>query len=279
MIGRTGLYPPDFLILGAQKCGTTSLSEALRGHPEIQMARFEARHFGFVPDAEIGGRSWGRYFADWDGRPVIGEKTPEYLSMARSAEQICRLLPEVKGIVLVRNPVDRAYSAYWHARRHGWAGDDFAAMVDAEMNRTGPVDEKRSWRNLLQRGEYAEQLQRYFDLGFDRHRMLVLPFDDLVADPRSALRTVQEFLGVDVVVTDLPRVNVAKRSVLPAPVRRAITPFHRVSLVQRILETAYRPIDIPPMDAVVRNRLVDHFRPHNQRLEAILGRSLASWDR
>lgn len=106
--GRTGPLPPDFLILGARKCGTTSLASALRLHPQVFIPQSkEAHHFGSVGDSDVGGEAYRAFFREWSGQPVGGEATPTYLYWSRSAEQICRFLPGVKGIVVLRDPDDR----------------------------------------------------------------------------------------------------------------------------------------------------------------------------
>ncbi|MBU3702094.1 MAG: sulfotransferase domain-containing protein [Acidimicrobiia bacterium] len=275
---RTGPWPPDFLILGAEKCATTSLASALRAHPQVFIPRRkEAHHFGSVDDAEVSGDSYRRFFAGWDGQPVVGEATPHYLSWDRSAEQICRFLPEVKGIVLLRDPVDRAYSAFWHGRRAGELNDGFTRAIDREL-----VDGRSSsqwFHDLVARGRYAEQVGRYLDLGFDRERLLVVFYEEMVADEAAALSTVQEMLGVAPIVTSLPRQNRARTSWLPRRVRtlvssRSLSMWARV--VERVTGRAFTP---PPMDPSDRARLNEYYRPHNERLAELLGRDLPGWGR
>jgi len=278
MSQRSGPLPPDFLILGAQKCGTTSLAAALRTHPQVFIpAVKEAHHFGKVDDAEVGGRAYRRFFSEWDGQPVVGEATPNYLLLPRSAEQICRFLPEVKGIVLLRNPVDRAYSGYWHSDRVGLVPGPFEEVIDREMS--DPVTSLRRFGDLVIRGHYAEQLQRYLDLGFDRERLLVLFFEEMRSDGAGALCRVQEFLGIDVVLTEVPHRNEASRSGIPRRLRRHLTPRRHTLLINRFLRATRRPFVPPPMDPEVRARLVEHYRPHNARLAELLGRDLPGWDR
>jgi hypothetical protein len=274
---RNSAFPPDFLILGGQKCGTTSMASALREHPEIFVPRTkEATHFGFVNDDEVGGSHYQSFFSGWSGQPVVGEATPEYLVTPRSAEQICRFLPEVKAIVQLRNPIDRAYSAYWHGERAGWLSGGFKKAVDAEF--ASSHSDTRPFHDLIRRGQYSEQLQWYFDQGFDRDQMLVLLFDDILTDTSGALRTVQEFLEVEVVLTDFPRANTARVSRLPRRLRSYLFRHWRKRTVRAISVVTQRPFVPPPMDPEVRETLVAYYRPWNNELSELLGRDLSFWN-
>lgn len=277
MINRQSTFPPDFLILGGQKCGTTSMAVALRQHPQIFVPRSkEAGHFGFVEDDEVGGPQYESFFSGWRGQPVVGEATPEYLMTPRSAEQICRYVPEVKAIVQLRNPIDRAYSAYWHGERAGWLSGGFRKAIEAELAVGDSY--KGPFRDLVRRGRYAEQLQCYFDEGFDRNQMLVLLFDDLINDTSGTLRTVQEFLGVEIVLTDLPRLNTARVSRLPRRVRSYLFRHWRKRTVQELDRLTQRPFTPPPMDPEVRETLIAYYRPWNNQLSELLGRDLSFWN-
>lgn len=285
MTARTSPFPPDFLILGAQKCGTTSMADALRSHPDIFVPRFkEAHHFGRVPDEEVGGAAYCEFFSEWAGQSMVGEATPEYLSMPSSADQICRFLPEVLGIVQLRNPIDRAYSAFWHGVRAGRLRSDFSTTVDEELaelaagnGQAGRV--AQGFRNIVVRGQYAEQLQRYFDGGFDRERMLILVLEEILDDPTDALRTVQEFLGVAPLVSEFPHLNETGRSILPRRMRSFLFANWRTRPAHAIESVTVRPFSPPPMDPQVRSRLVEHYRPWNERLGVLLGRDFSDWDR
>lgn len=276
--GRTSPWPPDFLILGAQKCGTTSLATSLRSHPDVFVPRLkEAHHFGSVDDADVGGEAYRRFFSGWDGQRLVGEATPGYLFRPESARQICRFLPEVKGIVLLRDPVDRAYSAYWNGRRIGRVAQGFSEAIDTELQ-DGHLS--RGWfDDLVARGHYVEQLQRFFDAGFDRERLLVAFFEEMVADEDAVLRDVQVFLGVEVRPLGLPHENRSRRSWLPSRVRSALSPHFRTRWARSVEHLTRRSWDPPPMDEADRARLSEHFRPWNERLAEMLGRELPGWGR
>ncbi|MFM8860999.1 MAG: sulfotransferase family protein [Acidimicrobiia bacterium] len=278
MEGRTTAYPPDFLILGAQKCGTTSLASALRTHPQVFLpSAKEAQHFGTVDVDQVGDETYRRFFSEWSGEPVVGEASPSYLFLPRAAAQITRALPEVKGIVLLRNPVDRAYSGYWHRVRAGRVRGSFVQEIDDELARGSSP--RGSFRNILERGEYASQLRRFFDHGFDRGRMLILVFEEMVADRSSALGEIEDFLELDRFLDAIPRENSMRRNALPRRIRAALDPHYRSGWARLVHRLTDRPFTPPPMEPEVRARLVEYFRPHNARLAELLGRDLPDWDR
>lgn len=259
------------------------MASALRSHPELFVPKFkEARHFGFVLDNEVGGARYRKFFSEWTGQPVVGEATPEYLYKPRCAEQICKFLPDVKAIVQLRNPVDRAYSAYWHGVRTGWLEGTFSASVDAEFGDGGSdpsSEDVKAFNDIVKRGQYAEQIQRYFDFGFDRKRMLVILLGEVVTDPRDALTRVQEFLGVTPVVTEFPRVNPAQTTQVPRLLRKLMFQYWKSRTVNAVSMVTVREFTPPPMEPEVRARLIDHFRPWNDRLSELLGRDFSDWNR
>ncbi len=270
---------PTFLILGAQKCGTTSLARALARNPHIFLpSAKEAHYFGEVADEDIDAATYSQFFSGWSHEPVIGEATPEYLALPGAASQIHRLLPDVRCVVIVRNPVDRAYSHYWHRRREAGLTLGFGqalAEEEAERQRGNPVP-----LGYLDRGRYAQQLTRFFDAGFASEQFLVLSFDDLISDPSSQVRRVEYFLGVEPSGATLPHENRSTRSVLPAALEHRLSGLSaRRSLVQRAVRAAYRIPLTETMDPVIRAELVEVFRQPNEALGRLLGRDFASWNR
>src|SRR5262245_35984407 len=115
----TAVQVPDFLILGAQKSGTSTLATALGRHPDIYIPWMKEAHYFHTKDARADAPEYQAFFSDRQGERFAGEATPDYLYVAEAAINIARELPEARFVVILRNPVDRAYSAYWHARRAG----------------------------------------------------------------------------------------------------------------------------------------------------------------
>lgn len=176
---------PNFLVIGAEKAATTWLARCLAEHPSVYMAR-EKELFFFSARFDRGLGWYASQFRGWSGEPVVGEATPVYLSHSQAPDRIRSTLGNVKLVVSLRHPVDRAYSAYWHNLRHG----RFARDSDFRMSFVADEWEIRS------RGEYARHLTRYLEQ-FPRERLLVLVYDEIQDDPSRELRRCLEFLGLD----------------------------------------------------------------------------------
>lgn len=207
---------PDFLIIGAQKAATTSLYAWLTHHPDVLAAQEKELHYfdSTATTADI-----DAYWRAFPLRPrmaalrrrrgraiVTGEATPVYLFDPRVPRMVADQLPEVRIIVVLRDPVDRAISHYWMEVNRGHESLTLEDALSAEQARLEPDRQRiakgeppglayRRW-SYVARGRYAEQLQRW--LGhFPRDQMLVLRFDDLVGRPHTAYRTALEFIGAD----------------------------------------------------------------------------------
>jgi hypothetical protein len=271
------LVHPDFLIIGAQKSGTTSLAGALRKHPDIFIPLVkEAHHFGVVPDDEVGGPAYAEFFRGWEGEQLVGEATPEYLYLPRAPRQIYGHLPDVRCIAVLRNPVDRAYSAYWHAVRWGLVRGPFEEALAMEPRRLGLGE--YGFFSFVDRGRYVVQLRRYERHGFDSTQLHIVVFEDLTSRTTAILSEVQTFLGVADAPVELPLNNPARRSILPPSIRSVVATRRRVPLVRRNMRRLERLFHPPPMAPMTRKRLTDYFRPYNDALADWLGRDLSVWE-
>ncbi|WP_084957110.1 sulfotransferase family protein [Thermoactinospora rubra] len=208
---------PSFLIVGAQRCGTTSLYRALAQHPlllkpvlhkgvhyfDIAYDRgpdWYRAHFPLTVGAALVRRRYG-------GRPLAFESSPYYLFHPLAGERIARDLPGVKLVVLVRDPVERAFSAHAHELARGFETEpSFEYAVELECARLAGAEEflrahphavHHSHRHhaYLARGRYAEQLDRLEPL-FGRERILVVDSHRFFAHPQAVYEEVLDFLGV-----------------------------------------------------------------------------------
>jgi hypothetical protein len=207
---------PDFLVIGAQKAGTTSLYAYLVAHPDICAAgRKEVHYFDLNHERGPGWyrsmfplRAAARARALRTGRPQLtGEASPYYLFHPLAPERAAALVPDAKLVVLLRDPVERAWSHYRHEVRAGREPLSFADALDAEPERlAGTVEAIRAgappsvWENhrrysYVARGRYAEQLRAWLAV-FEREQLLVLRAEDLFAAPEQQWRRTLDFLGV-----------------------------------------------------------------------------------
>jgi hypothetical protein len=206
---------PDFLILGAQKAGTTALYAYLRWHPEITGPSF--KEVSFFDRHYARGETWYRAHLparprQWVARqrrgrwPAVGEASPSYLFHPLAPERVAALLPRARLIAVLRDPVDRAFSHYQHEVALGREPFSFEDALAAEDERMcGEVERmlhdpsyfSEAWWNhtYAARGRYAEQLERWFAV-FPREQLLVLFSDDLLQQPEATYALVLDFLGV-----------------------------------------------------------------------------------
>ena len=231
---------PDFVIIGAQKCGTGYLYDLLTQHPHVERALFgryskELHYFNRHFDEGI--EWYRRCFPPprWkDGRrSITGEATPKYLFHPSVPERMARVLPRARLIVLLRNPVDRAYSHYQHAVRDGHESRSFVEAIEAALNSVG-----RPRPTYLARGIYVDQLLRWAKF-YGKEQMLVLKSERFFERTRDTLNLVVDFLG-------LPQWE------------PETLPYNVVRYQQQ-------------MDPATRQRLEDYFAPHNRRLYEYLG--------
>lgn len=173
---------PSFLGIGAQKSGTTFLYEMIRKHPDICTARYrkEVHFFDRYYDR---GEAWYRSLFAHCGTRCRGEFTPAYLFHRDCPARIHALIPDVRLIAILRNPIDRCYSQYKFTIR--------------EANYTGSFsDFIRDRSDAVQRGLYYEQIMRYLRY-FPRQNLLILLYENLIDFPNESVAQVLDFLGLD----------------------------------------------------------------------------------
>jgi hypothetical protein len=255
---------PDFVIIGGQRCGTTSLYNYLMEHPLVLPAFMKETHF--FDTHYHRGINWYRAFfplaihkkqSQQPGQQgfLTGESSPYYLFYPHAPSRLLQTIPQARLIALLRNPVERAYSHYHHEVNMGIEKLSFEDALQREEKEL-PAEAEKVWQDgnyrsfayqnysYLARGIYQEQLERWTKL-FSRERLLVLKSEDLYDDPGGTLRKVAEFL-------DLPPWQLS----------------------------TYKPYNLAryaPLDASTKERLMAYFEPHNQRLYEFLGVDLG-WE-
>jgi hypothetical protein len=248
---------PAFLILGAQKAGTTSLYRYLIAHPSIKPALRKEIHF-FDLNFERGKNWYLKHFPPHlPGGAITGEATPYYLFHPAVPQRVADTLPDAKFVAVLRNPVDRAYSHYAHSVKHGFEAASFEDALAREMkliddvrSAVDRVDDPYRHQHLtyLSRGIYAPQLQRWYRF-FRPEHVLVLKSEDLLREPATTVQRTVEFLGLD-------------------------TAEPRAQSYPRLHRGAYDR----DMNANTRAMLHEFFRPHNHDLAAMVDFDVSDWD-
>jgi hypothetical protein len=253
---------PSFLIIGGQRCGTTSMFRTLAAHPAVLPPNLHKGVHYFDTSYD---RGFDWYRAHFPLRSTAArvmrrtgvpaqtfESSPYYMFHPLAAQRIAEDLPGVKVIVLLRDPVERAYSAHAHELARGFEDEDFATALALEDERLSGEAERlvaepgyrspsHQHHGYVQRGRYVEHLERLATI-FGRERIHVVDSHRFFAEPEEVYDDVLAFLG-------LPHMG------YPA--------FERHNARPRT-----------PMDEELRARLEDHFAPYDEKLAAWLGRPL-----
>ncbi|HEU4450781.1 MAG TPA: sulfotransferase [Gaiellaceae bacterium] len=264
---------PSFLVIGAQRAGTTTLFYHLRRHPNITAPRGADPRVSWVKELHFFdekfslGFDWYRSFFPLEvtrrihrrrgGEVVAGEATPSYIFHPLAPERVAATLPDVRLVALLRDPIERAYSHYQLMRRTGRETLSFEEALAKEEKRLAAVagrttddgiarrrgnwrpDHHRRHRAYFARGLYAEQLERWF-AHFPREQLLVVRAEDMLADPARIYADVLAFIGV--------------------------APWEPEDFTPRNVG-AYAPID-----PELRARLEERYAEPNERLNRLLGR-------
>jgi hypothetical protein len=197
-------FTPDFLILGAPKCGTTSLSNALNNHPRVYIPPIKEVGF-FANDANWrkGVEWYEKYFENAEEGVLLGEATPTYLQAPEAPERIAHVCPEARLLVMVRDPVERARSHYWFRRRYGKEDRELQEAFWSEIDRYPDMGDEDY---LIPPALYATNLERYVNT-FEEEQIHVVSLCQLSSSPRLTLREVQHFVGLEPQPLDLPHEN------------------------------------------------------------------------
>lgn len=247
---------PNFLILGAMKSGTTSLYQYLCQHPKVLAAHkkevyYFDKHYMYGEQWYRGNFPTRRQMKSAGQGTVTGEATPYYLFHPTIAERIANLLPQVSLIVVLRDPVDRAISHYFHSVRRGkenrpirqaFAEEDFYVKPEEKLLEADHYtsNRHRMW-SYVSRGLYAQQLKKYLEL-FPREQLLVLKSEALFAAPQTSVTTVTDFLDLE--------------------------PFELCDV--KVLNAGTYAKSEPSEVREMRKQLRQYFKPHNQILSELL---------
>lgn len=274
---------PNFLIVGAQKAGTTSLARWLGAHPDVFLPPGKELFFFNVPERWERGLDWyRRQFAGAEGMRAAFEATPGYLGNPKAHERIARTLPGVRLIALLRHPADRAYSQYWHNRSMGTEKRSFARVVEDEVSGAAPP-----FDFYLERGRYLKHLNALREL-FPEEDVLALLFDDLVTDPAGTFAKACRFVRVDDAVRPaiLGQAQNVRLTFRSRRLHHAVRTLRARRLLSanlagrlRAWNTRSRAKPYEPMDPKTRMTLIDAYEEQTAGLEQLLGRDLSSWRR
>ncbi|HEX5016906.1 MAG TPA: sulfotransferase domain-containing protein [Actinomycetes bacterium] len=265
---------PTFIIVGAQKSGTTTLHDWLGQIAGVWVSDPKELHYF----ERYQRRSLDWYAAQFTPAPndvAWGESTPIYLYRDAARRALADSLPNTKLIAILREPVARAYSQYWFARSKGAEPlDTFAAAVAAEPERLrAHRDGQPAKGSYLDRGRYHRQISDLADrVGRDRLQVHLL--EDLHTDPVGVLRSTCAFIGLEDAAVD--QIELVTKNAFGArtanTAREQRQGIPNADAVPAATTTSYPPID-PTLESELRQR----FASDNERLAEWLGRDLSAW--
>lgn len=294
---------PNFLVIGAAKAGTTALWHYLRQHPELYMSRHkeprffalygrpvnfrgpgDMTRFNFVTELE----TYQQLFAGVQDEKAIGEVSPWYMYVDSAAPAIRKLLPDVKLVAILRDPVERAFSNYLHAVNEGLEPlPTFREAMDAEKARI-----RDNWSprfHYKSKGFYYRQLQHYLEY-FDRSQLRIYRYEQLAADPGALFADLFEFLGVDPAfqVDTGKRHNESRaarsrtvkhvlehRNIIRQGAKLLVPKSLRAGIRNRI--SALNTGSKPQLSRRDRKDFIEIYRDDITKLEAFLGCDLSGW--
>ena len=253
---------PDFIIIGSMKCGTTSLYYDICEHPSVSAAAYD--EIGFFDSNFHLGLNWYRSMFPRkkqiedirrkEGAAITGEDTPFYFWNPIAAKRIQKLLPNIKLITILRNPIDRAYSEYqdWASRESNPPSFETAIENEINMQRkdTSLITEENfevfnQKNSYLLKGVYIDQLKIWVGL-FPKEQIFTLSTENLNSDPTAVLESVFHYLNL---------------------------PDHKIKNPQHQKQRKY-----VPMNPQTRKLLIEFFKPHNERLFKFIGKKF-EWNR
>jgi len=275
------LVKPDFLIVGAMKSGTSSLVHHCMNADHIAIPNREI-HF-FDQDAQYAkGNKW---YSDQlmlhvtSSTTLIGEKTPSYGCYKKAARRIKDYCPQTKLIWIFRNPVDRTYSHYLHAKRKGSEFHNFKTALKRESKRAGNKDHLL----YLYRSRYHEHVSLYLEF-MDKQQMLFLKFEDFTEYPDIVLSKMFKFLGLNLVDFKFEdehrnKTVISRSSRFRYVIRKIFGKDSGIyDLVNRGLAYGRRP-GYKPMNSDLRLELLNYFNSHNQILADLIDFDISGWER
>jgi len=247
------IRPPDFLIIGTERGGTTSLHTYLTENPRIVRALRKEIHY-FDQNYYKG---WAWYLAHFPVRKndiLSGEASPHYYFFPEAAERVAESLPDAKLIILLRNPIDRAYSHYQHEVANGYEKLSFKDAISREYASTNGIWKPRDLRangisqyvhfSYLSKGLYVKHL-KWWMAKIPRERFLIQKSESFFSDPGDSFSQVLNFLGL---------------------------PSNNLSSFRKYNEGEYEPLDDK-----LRSQLLAFYAPYNDELSRLLCMDFRDW--
>lgn len=290
----------DFFIVGTPKGGTTALSFFLNQHPDIFFPEKEVPYFSREELYKQGEQILASYYKIGKNEKIWGGVDVTLLYFLHAAQRMYEYHEDMKIIAVLRNPVDRAYSAYWYAKRFGWenSGTFEIALGKEEERSRGSLMEQAM--RYLPHGHYITPLKHYMKL-FGEKKVKVILNDDLKKSPEATIQNALKWLGVDESICHidgarqinkggmlrfewLQKLLYTRKSAVWQKIRKIAPPWFFDMLFVNIkrplvMLATKRDGKYPPMMDATRKKLQAYYKPWNLELSQFLKRDLSHWNR
>ncbi|MGY8917438.1 MAG: sulfotransferase family protein [Flavobacteriales bacterium] len=284
----------DFFIVGAPKAGTTSLYHYLNEHPEISMSSQKEPDYFSDADIQNEGMYYGKnridtikkyhsLFDDNSESKLKGEASVSYLFYKNVPQKIKSYNPEAKIIIMLRDPIDRAFSHYLMDYRLGLVSDSFEDIID---QKSVHKNAKLFYQQYIELSEYTNQVKRYLNV-FDGKEILFIEYEDLKKDALGIVKKTYLFLGVNQVYR--PDVNkkhntytMPKNSIIRfiysfVILRNILSFFFQKNLVNRLKIVLFKNDKKPKLLDKTRDRLKQFFTNDVNKLAKMLNKDFSRW--
>lgn len=289
----------NFLIIGAQKAGTSALHHFISQHhdiffPEIKEVSFFTKEENF----RLGDNYLNSYYKKHTTKKRVGNADVQLLFFPEAVPRVVSYNPEMKAVAILRNPVERAYSAFWYARRFGWEeSETFEESLKKEAARlTGSIEEQG--KTYLAHGHYSEQLKRW-QKAFGTINIHILLNEELKEQPVETVEGVFQFLEVvpdisnikvteQVNVSSVPKIQWVDHAlhsralwlkrILHTVSSPRVRYFITLYLINPFVSMNAKPFKYPPMKPETRLLLVNHYKPWNEKLSDMIKKPLTHWN-
>lgn len=293
---RQSPRPIDLMIVGAQKAGTTSLLRYLGNHSSICIHEKPEILFFLIDEEYQKGYSWAfnRYFSHCkDNKKLLFAKNAGIMYSLEAIRRLKYHNPDVNLVIILRNPVDRAYSAYWYACREGWeTHKSFEEAIDAESKRLN--EDPFKWRQCayLDRSFYYKHIQNLYEI-FKKKQVHIFLYEDFKKNPLSVCKQVFSIFNVEMKNFNIPSIKFNKSAISRS--QWLIRLINTDNIVKRIVKKVVpenitcgigkkfkklnrKEFEYPPINPGTKKTLKDFFREPNEKLSLLIGRDLKKWN-
>jgi len=283
---------PNFILIGVQKAGTTSLYDWIAQHPDVYGPK-GMKDFPFFCNDEYykNGLKWfSKFFRDHHGEKIIFHGYVNHIYNNMSAQRIYDYKKDIKLLLILRNPIERAYSAFWYMRKIGIETlKTFEEAIDIEDKRKSGNYRERNDLTYIDHGFYYKQLINFYKF-FSKSQIFIAFFEDIKENRENLIKKIYNFLEVDENFVPLfnvenpsgvPRIGLIQRilskKIAPPYIKDLIPLDKRILIKDFLMNLNVKKVNYSPIKLETKRNLINTYRDEILRLEDLLGIDLSGW--